>query len=90
MVPLPLGIRCEAGTAHPEEWVMTLSILKFTHNNQRHADRQKTPFELMFGDTPIGIQLPFKNIKFPLIEDKMKTLIKNWEEALAAHEIARI
>ena len=24
-----------------------------------------------------------------MIEDKMRTLIKNWEEALAAHELAR-
>ena len=43
----------------------------------------------MFGDTPISIPLSFENTKFPLIEDKMKTLIKNREEALAAHEPAR-
>ena len=81
-----LSIYC---TTHPEEWAATLSTLEFTHNNRRHADRQKTPFELMFGDTPIAIPLSFKNTKFPLIEDKMKTLIRNREEALAAHELAR-
>ena len=63
--------------------------MEFTHNNQRHADRQKTPFKLMFGDSPIAIPLSFKNTKFPMIEEKMKTLIRNCEEALAAHELAR-
>ena len=81
-----LSIYC---TSHPEEWLAALGTLEFTHNNRRHADRQKTPFELMFGDTPIAIPLSFENTKFPTIEDKMKTLIKNREEALAAHELGR-
>ena len=29
------------------------------------------------------------NTKYPSIEEKMKNLIKDWEEALAAHELAR-
>ena len=44
----------------------------------------------MFGDTPMAIPLSFENTKYPAIEDKMKTLIKNREEALAAHELARV
>ena len=43
----------------------------------------------MFEDTPIAIPLSFENTKFPTIEDKMRTLIRNREEALAAHELAR-
>ena len=81
-----LSIYC---TSHPEEWRDALATLEFTHNNWRHADRQKTPFELMFRDTPIAIPLSFKNTKFPTMEDKMRTLIRNREEALAAHELAR-
>jgi transposase InsO family protein len=81
-----LSIYC---TSHPEEWLTALKTMEFTHNNRRHADRQKTPFELMFGDSPIAIPLSFENTKFPTIEEKMKTLIKNREEALAAHELAR-
>ena len=46
-----LGIYC---ASHLEEWVTALSTLEFTHNNQRHAERQKTPFELMFGDSPVA------------------------------------
>ena len=62
-----LSIYC---TSHPEEWVNALATLEFTHNNRCHADRLKTPFELMFGDSPIAIPLSFENTKFPTIEDK--------------------
>lgn len=43
-----LSIYC---SSHPEEWINNLATLEFTHNNRRHNDRQKTPFELMFGDS---------------------------------------
>ena len=43
----------------------------------------------MFGDSPIAIPLSFEKTKFPMIEEKMKTLIRNHEEALAAHKLAR-
>ena len=33
-----LSIYC---TSHPEEWLNAISTLEFTHNNRRHADRQK-------------------------------------------------
>ena len=49
----------------------------------------KTPFELMFGESPITLPLSFENTKYPAVEDRMKTLIKNREEALAAHKLAR-
>ena len=49
----------------------------------------KTPFELMFGESPITLPLSFKNTRYPAVEDRMKTLIKNQEEALAAHELTR-
>ena len=68
---------------------MAIHTLEFTHNNRRHADHQSTPFELMFGNSPVAIPYTFKNTKFPNLEDKMKTLQKNQEEALAAHELAR-
>ena len=82
-----LGIYC---ASHPEEWVAALSTLEFTHNNQRHAERQKTPFKLMFGDSPVAVPHSFENTRFPMIKDKMKTLIENQEEALATHELARM
>ena len=81
-----LSIYC---ASHPEEWPQALHTMEFTHNNRRHADRLQTPFELMFGKSPIAIPLSFESTKYPTMEDKMKTLQRNREEALAAHELAR-
>ena len=76
-------------TNNPEEWSRMLATLEFTHNNRRHADRQNTPFKLMLGITPVAIPLSFENTKYLTIEERMKKLIKEREEALAAHELAR-
>ena len=43
----------------------------------------------MFGLSPLAIPLSYEHTKYPAIEDKMKTLQRNREEALAAHELAR-
>jgi hypothetical protein len=61
------------------------------HNNQRHADRQHTPFKLILasGESPVAIPLSFETTKYPNMEDKMKILLRNREEALAARELAR-
>ena len=67
-----LSIYC---ASHPEDWTQALHTLEFTHNNRRHADRQNTPFELMFGESPVAIPLSFENTKYPTMEDKMKTLL---------------
>src|SRR5271169_2181177 len=82
-----LSIYC---TGQPNEWPKSLSTLEFTYNNRRHADRQKTPFELLYGSTLVAIPTTFEHTKFPMIEEKMKHLIRDREEALAAHELARI
>jgi hypothetical protein len=81
-----LSIYC---ASHPEEWPQALHTLEFTHNNRRHADRLNTPFELMFGESPVAIPLSFENTKYPSIKERMETLFRNREEALAAHELAR-
>ena len=80
-----LAIYC---ASHPEEWLTALHTLEFTHKNRRHADRPKTPFELIFGDSPQAIPHSFENMRFPAIEAKMKQLRRNREKALAAHELA--
>ena len=43
----------------------------------------------MLGITPVAIPLAFEHTKYPSIEEKMKNLIKDREEALAAHELAK-
>jgi hypothetical protein len=81
-----LSIYC---TSHPEDWLHSLSTLEFTHNNRRHAERVHSPFELIQGNNPISIPITFSHTEFPTIEEKMKQMISDREEALAAHELAR-
>ena len=81
-----LSIYC---ASHPEDWPQALHTMEFTHNNRQHADRLQTPFELMFGESPVAIPLAFENTKYPSIEEKMTALLRNRKEALAAHELAR-
>ena len=69
-----LSVYC---SSHPEDWLTAIHTLEFSHNNRRHTDCQSTPFELMFGNSPVAIPYTFKNTKFPNLEDKMKTLQKN-------------
>ena len=55
-----LAIYC---ASHSEEWLNSLSTLKFTHNNRRHAEQIHTLFELIQGDSPISTT--FSHPKFP-------------------------
>jgi hypothetical protein len=81
-----LSIYC---ASHPEDWPDSIATLEFTHNNRRHADRTHTPFELILGDNPISVPVTFRHTKYPTVEEKMKQMIRDREEALAAHELAR-
>jgi hypothetical protein len=81
-----LSIYC---MSHPEDWLHFLSTLEFTHNNRRHAEQIHSPFELIQGNNLISVPITFSHTKFPTIEEKMKWIISDREEALAAHELAR-
>ena len=63
--------------------------MEFTHNNRRHSDRQRTSFELMYGYSPLAIPTSYEHTKFPSVDEWIKQLQKEREEALAAHELAR-
>ena len=76
-------------SAHPTKWKNLLSTLEFICNNQWHADRTQTSFELMQGEALLAIPTSFKNTKFPSVAKKIKNLVTSREEALAAHELAR-
>ena len=43
----------------------------------------------MFGKSPVAIPLSYESTKYPIMEDRIKALLQNQEEALAAHELAR-
>ena len=81
-----LGIYC---SSNPADWHKKIGTAEFTHNNQRHSDRTRTPFELMFGTSPLAIPTAFEHTKFPAVEDKIKALQKDREGAIATHELAR-
>ena len=81
-----LSIYC---TTHPEDWLNSLITMEFTHNNRRHTEWKHTPFKLILGDNPISIPVTFQHTKYQNIEEKMKRMIQEKEEALAAHELAR-
>ena len=75
--------------SHPEDWLHFLSTLEFTHHNRRHAERVHTPFELIQGNSPISIPITFSHTKYMSIKEKMKQIINDRQETLAAHELAR-
>jgi Chromo (CHRromatin Organisation MOdifier) domain len=81
-----LAIYCHS---HPETWKKNLATLEFTHNNQRNADRPKTSFEIIQGESPKALPLTYKNTKFPSIDNKVKQMMTDRDEALAAHKLAR-
>ena len=76
-------------SAHPTEWKNLLLTLEFIHNNWWHADQTHTSFGLMHGKAPLAIPTSFENTKFLLVAEKIKNLVTSWEEALAAHKLAR-
>ena len=75
--------------SHPETWKKAIPTMEFTHNNRQHTDWQRTPFKLMHGDSPKALSTTFENTKFPAINDKIKQLLIDQEEALAAHKLAQ-
>jgi hypothetical protein len=48
-----------------------------------------TSFEIIQGESPNALPLTYKNTKFPSIDDKIKQMMTDWDEALAAHELAQ-
>ena len=42
----------------------------------------------MHGESPKMLPITFEKTKYPMIEERMHTLIHDREEALAAHELA--
>ena len=43
----------------------------------------------MFSKSLVAIPLSYESTKYPAMEDQIKALLQNWEEALAEHELAR-
>lgn len=65
-----------------------LPTLEFTHNNRHHTDQTRTPFELMYGISPFAIPLTFESTTFPSVKERLNSLSRSRQDALAAHELA--
>jgi hypothetical protein len=46
-------------------------------------------FEIIQGESPKALPLTYENTKFPSINDKVKQMMADRDEALAAHKLAR-
>jgi len=75
-------------STHPETWAKMLPTLEFTHNNCRHADWTRTPFELMYSISSLAIPLTFESTMFPSVEECLNPLSQSQQKALAAHKLA--
>jgi hypothetical protein len=80
-----LSIFC---TVNPETWAEKLPMVEFTHNSRNHADRQYSPFELLYGYQPPAILTALGETNLPMVEKRMKMLDAARNEALAAHELS--
>ena len=69
-----IGIYC---SSNPKTWHKYISTIEFTHNSQRHSDRQQTPFELIMGTSPLAVPTTFEHTKFPSMEERIQQLTKD-------------
>jgi hypothetical protein len=53
------------------------------------ATTPKTSFEIIQGESPKALPLTYENTKFPSINDKVKQMMADRDEALAAHKLAQ-
>ena len=62
-----LSIFC---SSFPEEWAKKLFLVKFTHNNRRHAKWKHSPFKLMHRESLKMLPITFEKNKYPTIEER--------------------
>lgn len=75
-------------TNNPKTWSDKTATMEFTHNDRRHANRQRTLFELIMETSPIVIPTTYYHSKYPEAHKWIRNLQKDREEAIAAHELA--
>ena len=73
----------------PEKWPEALSDAEFVHNQRIHEARGMSPFYIMMGYNPKAIPTVYPRTNVPAAQDRIQGLQKIWDEALAAHELAR-
>jgi hypothetical protein len=77
-------------TYRPDEWSSKLSLAQFAHNARTHEAIKQSPFQLMYGTKPIALPEVSEKTNSPVANDRINQLYKLREEALAAHDLARV
>jgi hypothetical protein len=73
----------------PDTWNKMLPMAQFAHNSRTHEALKQSPFQLMYGTSPIALPLVSDKTNAPTADNRIKTLFLAREEALAAHDLAR-
>lgn len=76
--------------SHPEDWAEYLPDLEFSHNQRTHSATKQSPFSLMMGYEPRAIPTILPDSEAPAVSEWITRLQANRDEALAAHETARM
>ena len=63
--------------------------MEFSYNQKSHATQTKSPFYLIMGNNPKAIPTAFPSTNVPEAKEQIQNLQKAWDEAIAAHELAR-
>jgi hypothetical protein len=74
----------------PDEWSSKLSLAQFAHNARTHEAIKQSPFQLMYGTKPVALPEVSEKTNSPVANDRINQLYKSREEALAAHDLARV
>jgi len=64
-----LSIYC---IGNPTDWPNAIATLEFVHNSKPHADRKKSPFELIMGYQPHATPQTTLSSKLPNLEGRLK------------------
>ena len=73
----------------PSDWSEHIPLAEFVHNIRPHSVTNKSPFFLILGYEPQALPDLVKSSSLPAVEERLRTLERARDEALAAHNLAR-
>ena len=71
-------------------WSKMLPTAQFMHNSCTHEALKESPFQLMYGTSPVALPLVSSKTDMPATDNHIKSLFHAREEALTAHDLAHI
>ena len=70
----------------PNSWNKMLPTAQFAHNSHTHKALKQSSFQLMYGTTPVALPRVSSKTDTPTADNRIKSLFRAREEALAAHD----